>query len=157
MKPLTRKHGHGYEPIIAAHRNRIDHRARTSQPPESMPSPTLQLAHGRTHPLLQNGQGCALQGGGRCRCDRAHEDGIVRVHVALRQIDASLAPVLSWRPTVQESMSFVAKQSLIYSQHRFANHRGSTFNPRHALFHGLSRLAHRAAFLKSGTSADTSA
>jgi hypothetical protein len=76
MKRLTRKHGHGYEPIIAAHRNRIDHRTGTRHTSQNLPPPTLQLAHGRTHPLLQNGQGRALQGRRCSRCNRADEDGV---------------------------------------------------------------------------------
>ena len=75
------KHLHGNAPIFTAHRDRINHWARTSWPPESMPPPALQLAHGRTHPLLQNGQGRALQSGRCSRCDRAHEDGVRCVSV----------------------------------------------------------------------------
>lgn len=51
-------------PVFAAHRTRPDRRTGTRLPFENPPPPALQLAHGRTNPVFQTGQGCQVQSGG---------------------------------------------------------------------------------------------
>ena len=76
---VYRDRSHNHDAILMVQKNLIFpvQFARTRQPPEGIPPPALQLAHGRPHPLLQNGQSRALQSGGCSRSNRADEDGVI--------------------------------------------------------------------------------